>query len=1238
MMTSFLKKFRVLKKKDTRNNEPLPQSTRGRPESSFQPSSSQDPASQRTTQLLPLLVKPSPASAEAKKKTAQPQTVVLPELVQRAANSQSTSVANRANDKRVSQSPAETAKEQIALPKVFVRDKSKKTSTPPEKKRLTAVGPLYPELSDEQFRFLWDSKKFPRGKPIREYLEMMDEREILDTILVYLYQPPPKPSAVDPRQLRRKWTATSIDAGLASSKTEGFPKTLKSTPQDKIPIYKYFGMKLRDSRHKDVVSEYLHMLMGFSAQDEVDREGVSETIGVVAFSHLAEILGVLRDYSHTMPPRKSITPEVMLEQETRTASERQIRTTLILCYGQAALGAKPEDMLMLVDFIVAEILYQFRGTNKDETMKKTFMRSVIMISKALLHSKKEDVQFPHKSELVISIIEVIEEEPSGSFSITILHQAMITVTCMTTLKPPLDSEVRSELVSKSVKKVFSLPALKVTKLKAGSPMHPIQTQDFYYQTVMACHNMLIGLLSEAPNLESLQDILIHTNRWMESQKNYERERAIRGTSQLLKFASEHLEFDTSVEFSLLGQLVAVLALHITDSVKEVGQVAAEAIYHLHYIIMSRMAKEMEKKHRNKKGNVVKWYREDFFIPGPSVFYNNISKVAKAFGEHLSTNQLTDLSLKTIGSLTKEDKAISQAAGVLLSSFLEECGMDLEDLSIIVKEIYNHLSDITDPVTKEETLKAVCSLASKRLNGVVDILLECSAECDDTVAEIWKALVADPYSSIKLMRPLLKRLQDEDPLSEVTYRRHSKSIMPMAATNALCLILSLPEAADALQNKFPHLLIALATQIYFVLGTGRRGSKRPSAAADTFLCPSPLSTTIQALKNLIACAGYIKEYNILGMQGCWDMLSNSDKYFDGIYKLVRVLFSFSKTHLKMTFKQANAYLRRLDPKEKAVGMAFFTELLSYPEIGHFFVKQDILDVLQESILGSLPLMQVFSIRGLGHILQHPMEDEFLEPLLPPLLSCASDPDQNIAKESIKTLQHMFQHLDVEEFGYVGTGLIPQLVKHFNHDDNEMRCASITLFAILLKGVNENSRSMVMEDVLRGLVPLLIQLADAWTREAARTALVSCAAFMNWTDLPRNLFDYEVHENLYITYSNICQYIVWNYKNKFPDMLSQMVEYLKSRNASYREAAAILIASNTLLMRSNVVTTEQVENVFLALRELQGDCDASVAHAAVEAIEEVFRQCGPRISPQIVPSQLALLLKNNMAKPPFETRRH
>ncbi|KAL8204172.1 UNVERIFIED_CONTAM: hypothetical protein K2H54_068572 [Gekko kuhli] len=505
-------------------------------------------------------------------------------------------------------------------------------------------------------------------------------------------------------------------------------------------------------------------------------------------------------------------------------------------------------------------------------------------------------------------------------------------------------------------------------------------------------------------------------------------------------------------------------------------------------------------------------------------------------------------------------------------------------------------------------------------------------------ELWKALASDPYSNTKLMRPLLKRLQDEDPLSENCNRRNSKSLMPLAATNALCWILSLPEASEVVQGKFPHLLLALVTQIYYALGSHRRGSKR-SNNSDSLELPGALSSAVQALKNLITCMGYIREYNILGMQGSWEKLHQPDTYFEGVFEIIRILFSFSKIHLKMTFKQANGYLRHPEIKERTVGMAFFTELLFHGEIGLLFVKQDILDVLREWMMQPCPLMQVFSIRGLGHLLQHPLEDESLEALLPPLMSCAFDPDRNIAKESIKTLQYMFRHLAVEEYGSMGISLIPHLLKYFNDEDNNLRGDSIGLFGTLLKGaaVSDSNRHSLKEDVLQSQVPLLIQLADPSTREISKDVLATCTSFMKWADVPAALFAIENYANLSSIYSNICKYLLRKSRHKLPEMLAQTLQYMKSKSTSYREAAAMLIGNYAPHMTADIVSAKDVEEVYLAVRELQGDCEATVSNAAIGAITQLFQYCGNRINRHLIPHQLMPVLKSSLEKENAEERK-
>ncbi|ETE58812.1 HEAT repeat-containing protein 8, partial [Ophiophagus hannah] len=242
--------------------------------------------------------------------------------------------------------------------------------------------------------------------------------------------------------------------------------------------------------------------------------------------------------------------------------------------------------------------------------------------------------------------------------------------------------------------------------------------------------------------------------------------------------AQSTQTQTTADFVLLGQLVALLALHISDTSKD-GQMSAEAAYHLHQLLMSKMAKEMETKRKNRKGKIVEWLREDFFVSGPAIFYDNIPKMAKAFGEHLTPSQLTDVIMKALEAVTNSNKTISQAAGLLLNSFMKECGMEMEELPMILREMYTCLPNILDPATKEDVIKAVCHLASKRPNRVVDTILEISVECDGTARELWRALVADPYAKLRIMNGEEFSEVLLLPSTETTGRRNSKSIMPIA---------------------------------------------------------------------------------------------------------------------------------------------------------------------------------------------------------------------------------------------------------------------------------------------------------------------------------------------------------------------------------------------------------------------------------------------------------------------------
>ncbi|XP_060540401.1 uncharacterized protein LOC117656734 [Pantherophis guttatus] len=357
-----------------------------------------------------------------------------------------------------------------------------------------------------------------------------------------------------------------------------------------------------------------------------------------------------------------------------------------------------------------------------------------------------------------------------------------------------------------------------------------------------------------------------------------------------------------------------------------------------------------------------------------------------------------------------------------------------------------------------------------------------------------------------------------------------------------------------------------------------------------------------------------------MVRCWEMLRSPDSVFEGIFHLVRNLFNYSKHELKVMFRQANLYLRHPDLRHKTIGMVFFSELLYHPEICQFFVIQDILQVLMEWMSQPYPLIQIFSVRALGNLIQHPFEKNILEPLLMPVLNCACHEKKTVAKEAIRTLRFLLRHLEIETHAWKAVNLIPLLLKYFHDDDIELRNTSITIFGMLLKGLKEIRNSNMAENILNSLVPLVILLSNDRTKEVSRKTLDSCVSFMNWGGFPSNLFDYEMYTSLHSMYSNICYVVMNKCKQNLPAMLDQMLGFLRSRNSSHREAAALLIGCCAQYMQPEVVTSKQIEEVFLGLRDLQGDREASVAQAAADSMEEIFRQCGHRINPDLISSQL------------------
>nr|XP_032628301.1 maestro heat-like repeat-containing protein family member 1 [Chelonoidis abingdonii] len=89
-------------------------------------------------------------------------------------------------------------------------------------------------------------------------------------------------------------------------------KSYSQRCQDKFFPYKFYGAVLRASRNRDVVREYLSIILRTSQQEEAEREGIASAISLVATRHLKDILVVLQEFINILNPDETSPSEVQL--------------------------------------------------------------------------------------------------------------------------------------------------------------------------------------------------------------------------------------------------------------------------------------------------------------------------------------------------------------------------------------------------------------------------------------------------------------------------------------------------------------------------------------------------------------------------------------------------------------------------------------------------------------------------------------------------------------------------------------------------------------------------------------------------------------------------------------------------------------------------------------------------------------------------------------------------------------
>ncbi|XP_074839248.1 maestro heat-like repeat-containing protein family member 6 [Carettochelys insculpta] len=549
--------------------------------------------------------------------------------------------------------------------------------------------------------------------------------------------------------------------------------------------------------------------------------------------------------------------------------------------------------------------------------------------------------------------------------------------------------------------------------------------------------------------------------------------------------------------------------------------------------------------------------------------------------------VTSQILVAVAGLRDTVKINAQAAAVMLTSVLKEQRNNIkEKVPEIMDIIYFHLQATQEDSARQAAVGAVCLLAESHTGEVVSALLRFSLPCDSHVTQIWEALgrTKKPISR-RVLAELLEMLKrrpcfekNETPESKSNLEDNA-SLLPLATTRALCIIFSNKECTVPMGAFFVSVLIFLIIQLHYLVSL-------PEVVCgweDKFQTSSFVSCAVEALKAVVKREKSSLMLSV-SLAGGWDLLSMPDTYLEGVLLLARAIVEYHHSLDFAVFTKVAPLLHHGDDKQKLTAMALFTGLLS-TESTYVTLKQlYILGHLKNWHIDPSPTVRWLALLGLGNVALHMQKKKEVKALLTDILETFDDPDEKVilmafeAVTKIVTCQKQKAHLNTE-FVQIARELHPFLTD----ERRKISCAAGQLFVDLLQALSGKDKSLLQEQVLSSMVPLLINLQQPCpdVMKSCANTLQECKVFLGWT----------LNDNQE-SWDAVCHQLVEQYPDRLWSFLQQAQEYLRSSRASTRNAAGIFIdiiiqhLENRLVQKEGMnllqcgasITTEEVERVF------------------------------------------------------------
>ncbi|XP_066228870.1 maestro heat-like repeat family member 5 [Saccopteryx leptura] len=1024
-------------------------------------------------------------------------------------------------------------------------------------------------------------------------------------------------------------------------------RTHREQPPEKAFLFIYYGLILQAEENSATVRTHLCTLLETSHEWPEQREGIALTVGLAAVRHLDHVWAVLEQFGRSTPIKCSLHSfSLKLPENLRW---KWASSTILLAYGQMAAKAKAQ-ILPWVDNVLSRMIFFFRYSSWDETLKHSFLAAIRMLVEAISrNSGAHSYQFSQLSELLECLMVLMEKEPKNTLCTSTRQQVMHVTCSLCKLRPTLDSEKKSRFLSVCLRSVLTLPELDVLEkhtclfleppniqvqagclhpFSSGGPraVHPAlpAAQTLYYETSTALDQMLQAFITQNPTAEELHFLLSHLYVWLASDKVHERQRAVKSCIGLLRFLCKNLHLDPKEDFKRMGQLMGMLGVLCQDPDVATQNFSLEGLGHLYELLMHQKGEPLQATtgdplpptlSQDSNHGDQRWTSGDQKLT-PSVPRRMVllkdrvlqlgsKQVIKKVMKYLTLAQLTDLVWTAVEGLGSTSPFHVQAASSMLLTAVQEHGAKLETVANLGRAIHLQLGSVRVPEAKENVLRAITLLARSHTPELVSAFLDFSVPLDSRSLLLWRALGTEPPVSRRVLAALLAWLQDR-PLptgtSDSSLQPQKTHLRSLAAMNTLHQLQRAPEYETTVRGAYPQLLLVLLAQLHYVLELNLPTEPQPGQKSQEAAAPSPqsCSMSLEALKSLLSTAGPWQTFAHLELLGSWDLFTTVDTYPQGVALLARAMVQGPSGQVTAVTQQLLPSLHRPQERERKVAILILNEFLYSPALLEVLSKEDALSRLAQCLQDPSPEVRVLSLQGLGNILFHPEKGSLLRGQLPSFLNAFFQSSEAVVVQVMGTVSDMLHRLGAYGAGAHSLAVAGNARSFFDDEREGVRAAAMALFGDLVAAVTGTEPRSLRTQVHQSMVPLLLHLKDRCPAVVmqAKSTLFRCWVLLRWR-LPHTLFCALAWGRDLSARHFLWSCLMTHSQEEFSIHLSQALGYLQSRRHSLK-IWAVLFLGYTVCYHPRAVS-QALNNVDTKLllctfEDLKNDLEPSIREFA------------------------------------------